>query len=41
MTPESIGLKKNLMILGKHSGRHAFEQKLKELGYENISLRSC
>ena len=37
MTPESIGLKKNLMILGKHSGRHAFEQKLKELGYENIS----
>jgi 2-isopropylmalate synthase len=40
MTPESIGLKKNLMILGKHSGRHAFEQKIKELGYENISLEA-
>lgn len=36
MTPESIGLKQNSMILGKHSGRHAFEDRLKELGY--ISL---
>jgi len=33
MTPESIGLKQSQMVLGKHSGRHAFEEKLKELGY--------
>lgn len=36
MTPESVGLKKNLMVLGKHSGRHAFEDRLKELGYINL-----
>jgi len=34
MTPESIGLKHNDMVLGKHSGRHAFEDKLREMGYE-------
>lgn len=32
MTPESIGLPRNKMILGKHSGKHAFEQRLKDLG---------
>jgi len=37
MTPESIGLKKSQMVLGKHSGRHAFEEKLKELGYAELS----
>lgn len=36
MTPESVGLKKNLIVLGKHSGRHAFEQRLKELGYDHL-----
>lgn len=34
MTPESIGLKTNNMVLGKHSGRHAFEDRLKDLGYD-------
>ncbi|SHJ59610.1 2-isopropylmalate synthase [Paramaledivibacter caminithermalis] len=34
MTPESIGLTANKMVLGKHSGRHAFEERLKSLGYE-------
>lgn len=34
MTPESIGLKANKLVLGKLSGHHAFEEKLKELGYE-------
>ncbi|BCR05452.1 2-isopropylmalate synthase [Desulfuromonas versatilis] len=34
MTPESIGLSKNKLVLGKHSGRHAFGQRLDELGYE-------
>ncbi len=34
MTPESIGLTANSMVLGKHSGRHAFRDKVKELGYD-------
>lgn len=33
MTPESIGLAQNKMVLGKHSGRHAFEDRLQYLGY--------
>jgi 2-isopropylmalate synthase len=32
MTPESIGIPKNRMVLGKHSGRHAFEERLTDLG---------
>lgn len=31
-TPESIGLPKGQMVLGKHSGRHAFEERLMSLG---------
>ncbi len=34
MTPESIGLKTSKLVLGKHSGRHAFIDRLKGLGYE-------
>lgn len=34
MTPESIGLNTNKLVLGKHSGRHAFVARLKELGYD-------
>lgn len=37
MTPESIGLSTNRIVLGKLSGRHAFEEKLKEMGY-NLSV---
>ncbi|MDR2313431.1 MAG: 2-isopropylmalate synthase [Spirochaetaceae bacterium] len=33
MTPESVGISTNLMVLGKHSGRHAFEDRLKLLGF--------
>ena len=33
MTPESIGIPKNRMILGKHSGKHAFEDRLKDMGF--------
>ena len=33
MTPESIGLLQNKMVLGKHSGRHAVEERLSALGY--------
>ncbi len=33
MTPESVGLRKSNLVMGKHSGRHAFRAKLEELGY--------
>jgi 2-isopropylmalate synthase len=36
MSPESIGIYQNKMVLGKHSGKHAFEERLKSLGY-NLS----
>ncbi|MBW1764103.1 MAG: 2-isopropylmalate synthase, partial [Deltaproteobacteria bacterium] len=34
MDPEMIGLSSNRLVLGKHSGRHAFRDKLKSLGYD-------
>src|SRR6516165_7138843 len=34
MTPESVGLKQSSLVLGKHSGRHAFIHKLEEMGYK-------
>lgn len=34
MTPESVGLTTSTLVLGKHSGRHAFRNKLNDLGYE-------
>ncbi len=34
MTPESVGWAKNSLVLGKHSGRAAFRDKLKTLGYQ-------
>ncbi|HVA35806.1 MAG TPA: 2-isopropylmalate synthase [Stellaceae bacterium] len=34
MTPDSVGLGKSTLVMGKHSGRHAFKMKLKELGFE-------
>jgi 2-isopropylmalate synthase len=34
MTPETVGVKQTSLVMGKHSGRHAFVHKLKELGYE-------
>ncbi|QWU17508.1 2-isopropylmalate synthase [Paenibacillus sophorae] len=34
MTPETIGLKESKLVLGKHSGRHAFRDKLTDLGYD-------
>jgi 2-isopropylmalate synthase len=34
MTPESVGLTQSSLVLGKHSGKHAFSNKLKELGYD-------
>ena len=34
MTPESVGLGKSTLVLGKHSGKHAFSEKLQALGYD-------
>jgi 2-isopropylmalate synthase len=34
MKPETVGLDSNRIVLGKHSGRHAFVARLKELGLE-------
>jgi 2-isopropylmalate synthase len=34
MTPESVGVGKTSLVMGKHSGRNAFRTKLRELGYE-------
>ncbi|MGI3899727.1 MAG: 2-isopropylmalate synthase [Janthinobacterium lividum] len=33
MTPESVGVSKTSLVMGKHSGRAAFKDKLRELGY--------
>ncbi len=34
MTPRSVGWKGTAMVMGKHSGRHAFSERLKQLGHE-------
>jgi len=34
MTPESIGIPGNRLVMGKHSGRHAFDDRLKHLGFD-------
>jgi 2-isopropylmalate synthase len=34
MRPESVGLVKTHLVMGKHSGRHAFRDRLREMGYE-------
>jgi 2-isopropylmalate synthase len=33
MRPEDVGLMRSSLVMGKHSGRHAFRKKLEELGY--------
>ena len=34
MRPEDVGLFRSSLVMGKHSGRHAFKKKLEELGYD-------
>ena len=34
MLPETVGLMRSSLVLGKHSGRHALRVRLEELGYE-------
>ena len=38
MTPESIGLASNRLVLGKHSGRHAIVARIRELGLDVTDL---
>ena len=33
MTPQSIGLERSRLVLGRHSGRHGFKARLEEMGY--------
>ncbi|MEH7546376.1 2-isopropylmalate synthase [Neobacillus vireti] len=33
ITPELVGVTSNDLVLGKHSGRHAFKDKIEQLGY--------
>lgn len=37
MRPETVGLNASRLVLGKHSGRHAFRVRLEELGYDNLT----
>ncbi len=37
MRAEDVGVPKSKIVLGKHSGRHAFKTRLQELGYTNLS----
>jgi 2-isopropylmalate synthase len=37
MTPQSVGWTGTSMVMGKHSGRHAFKSRLAELGYPDLS----
>ena len=34
MSPEDIGISKSNLVLGKHSGRHAFRDRVRELGFD-------
>lgn len=34
LSPEEVGVPENKIVLGKHSGKHAFNEHLKEMGYE-------
>lgn len=34
MQPESVGVSESRLVLGKHSGRHAFKVRLRDLGYQ-------
>ena len=33
MTPQSVGVPTNRLVLGKHSGKHALQRRFEELGY--------
>jgi 2-isopropylmalate synthase len=43
MRPEDVGLAHSNLVLGKHSGRHAFRQRVEQLGFklDDVELNRC
>ena len=43
MRPEDVGLSRSNLVLGKHSGRHAFRQRVEQLGFQldDVELNRC
>ena len=43
ITPESLGIKRDDIVLGKHSGKHALDRRLRDLGYtlDKEELKAC
>ncbi|MCY3732005.1 MAG: 2-isopropylmalate synthase, partial [Rhodospirillaceae bacterium] len=43
MRPEDVGLARSTRVLGKHSGRHAFRERVQQLGFEldDVELNRC
>lgn len=39
ITPELVGVKSNNLVLGKHSGRHAFKDRINQLGFNLPDLK--
>lgn len=37
MRPETVGLSSSKLVMGKHSGRHAFRVRLYEMGYDDLN----
>ena len=37
MKPQSVGLQNNSIVLGKHSGKHAFKERIIQLGYTDMT----
>ena len=43
MRPEDVGLARSKLVLGKHSGRHAFRERVEQLGFtlDDLELKRC
>ena len=43
MRPEDVGLSRSNLVLGKHSGRHAFRERVEQLGFhlDDIEMNRC
>ena len=43
MRPEEVGMARSDLVLGKHSGRHAFRERVEELGFQidDVELNRC
>jgi 2-isopropylmalate synthase len=43
MRPEDVGFPRSNLVLGKHSGRHAFRQRVEQLGFhiDDVELNRC